>query len=160
MQFVVMGFQLGVHDGFHLVGVGGAQRQESKIVAKKDQGMVVVGEARELLEQSAFVRAFHVAFQGQVALGLGQLENRIEHAQQFQVAVLVVARPLQQRSEHLGGGRQDRFRIADDEGTDTGAEDDDELERLPKNVEVTAWRGVTADDASHHDDGADDKKHP
>ena len=76
-RLVVMGLDFLVDDRFHFMGVVGAQRQQAQIVAQEVAGMVVGVEGREFLEEGAFVGLFDMAFQRQIALGLGQPEQRI-----------------------------------------------------------------------------------
>ena len=69
-----------------------AQRDHAQVVTQEQQHVMVAVERGELREQLALVRVLDVGFQRQQALGLGQPEELVHHAQQFDVVVLVVTR--------------------------------------------------------------------
>ncbi len=121
--------------------------------------MVVAGELRVLGEQRAFVRPVEVGFQRQIALGLGEPEDRVHRSEQFQVVALVLLRPFQNPPQRLDRRDQRLAGVADDESADGGADDDEKLERLPKDAQMAAAGDVTADDAGENDDQAAKEKH-
>ena len=74
------------------------------------------------------------------------------HRQELDEGGLLVLGPSHQRREHERHGLEHRPGIADDEGADRGAEDDDELERLPEDAQLAAHRRVAAEGADADDD--------
>jgi len=92
-----------------------------------------------------------MAFQSQVTLRLGQLEDRVKDAEELQVRGLVVGWPLEQGTEGLQDALLDRAAIADDEGSDAGAADNQELKGLPQHVDVAAQYHVVTDNAADDD---------
>ena len=75
---VVMGLQFLIHQVGDFVRVFGAQRDHPQIVAKELHGVVIRHELRELGEQLALFRVLHMGFQGQIALGFGELEQGVK----------------------------------------------------------------------------------
>ncbi|CAD5267038.1 hypothetical protein BOS5A_80090 [Bosea sp. EC-HK365B] len=159
LLLLVVRLQFLVHERVDLVGVVGAQRQHAHVVADELDCMMVRGKCREGIEQRRLFRIFNVLLDGEHALLLHELVQRILHPQQFDIAFLRVLGALHDRAEHGGHGLEDRRGIADDEGTDRCAEDDDELERLPEDLEVATHGRVTAEDADEDNDCADDQPH-
>jgi hypothetical protein len=136
-----------------------AESQQPQVVAEELDRLVVLGEARVGLEQGALVRLVDVTFQRQVALGLRQLERRVEQREQLDVARLGELRALQERAERAGGGDDDRQRVGNDERADRRAEDDDELERLEQHHQVAAAAEIAADDAADDDGQSQHEQH-
>ncbi len=91
---LVMGLEFLVHQRFHLVDVVGAQRHHAQVVAEEFDGVVVVGECREALEDRRAFGVFDMRLEGQQALGLHQLEQAELQAEQLDIGRLVVARAL------------------------------------------------------------------
>ena len=159
MVVVVMVFQLDFHDRLDLVRVTGAERQHAKIVAKKLDRMMVAMEGREIGEKGAFLGVFHMAFQGQVAFGLGQLENGKENAEELFISVLVVFRALDHLAQRLDGANHDQFRVGNQKSPESAAENDDVFDRLPQDPQVTV-NGIAAENGANDNQQADNKKHP
>jgi hypothetical protein len=119
----------------------------------------MIGEkGREIGKQRAFRRFLHVAFEGEVALGLGEAEHGVERAEQLEIMGLLVLGALDGGAEGLQRADQDVLGAGDDKKADQGAENDDEFERLPKNREA-AVNGIRPDHAAEDDDQPDDEKH-
>lgn len=59
---MVVVFQLFVHDRFNFMRHADAEREQSKVIAKKLQGVMIVGETGEFLEKGAFLRFLDMAF--------------------------------------------------------------------------------------------------
>ena len=91
---VMVRLELLVDQGFHLVRIVGAERQHAQIVAEEYQRVMVLGEVRELLEEAALLRMLDMAFEREHALGLGDLEDLVEQAEQLDVAFFLVGRAL------------------------------------------------------------------
>ena len=70
-----------LHPGCVVVPVEGDHGDTE--VTEEFHRMMVFGEFGETLKQGAFVRIVDVGFQGQVALGLGQLEEGVQKAEDF-----------------------------------------------------------------------------
>ena len=81
-----MGLEILVHQRFHLVMVVGAEGEEAEIVAEEGDRVLVAEEAREFLEERAFMRLLDMLLEDERALGLGHLEDGVEQGQQFEVA--------------------------------------------------------------------------
>ena len=131
MKFGVVGLKLGVDQRFDLVRVFGAERHHAQIVAQELDRVMVVLELRELGEERALVRLFHMLLKGQHALGLRQTENLIKHRQQFQIIGLLVVGTFQRAFERCCRGFQTGLRAADDERADGRAKNNNVFRRLP-----------------------------
>jgi len=110
-------------------------------------------------EQVAFLGLLDVLFDRQIALAARQLEHLIEQAQKRRVVVLAVPGSFQRAAQPLAGSRQDGLGIAGDIGTEGGAADDHELERLEEHGQVPARQGIAADDRHEDDNRAYDDQH-
>ena len=121
--------------------------------------MVVGGKARECRKQTAFLGTLDMRFDCKHAFGLGQLEDRIEQGQQFEVVLLVVFRTLERGLETVSGFSKNEFRIRGNEGADTRTADDHKLERLPKRRELAAHGHIATDHTNDHNDPSDNNEH-
>jgi hypothetical protein len=121
--------------------------------------MMVARERGKVLKNGALVGLFDMGLQRQIALRLGQPEHRVQHAEQFEIAGLVVRRAFDQFSERFGGSGQDLLRIGDDEGADGATKNNDEFERLPKNAKVATASQVSTNDGTDDNDETDEKEH-
>jgi hypothetical protein len=158
VQFLVMGFQLRIDQRLDLAGILGAQRHHAQIVAQELHRVVVLQELGELVEQRAFVRLLDVLFQRQHSLGLGELEELVEHAQQLDIVGLLVGRPLHRAAQALEGLLDVGLGVADDESAEGRAQDNDELDGLNQDQQIAMHR-VCAKHACKNDDGPDDDEH-
>jgi hypothetical protein len=120
---------------------------------------VVLHEGRIIGEDIAVVGIFDMRFEGQRTLALGQLEDRKQHGQQFNVVVLVVRlAAFHHPAQMLAGGKQDRLRIGDDEAADRRPENDQHLKWLPEHTNV-AVRHVSAQNRTDNDGKTDQEEH-
>jgi hypothetical protein len=155
----VVGLDLLVDQRFHLVRVVGAEHHHAQVVAHERPGVMVLVEDREGPEEIALLRILDVRLEGEHPLGLGDLEDRVHQAEKLEVTVLGVARSLHHLAERRAGLGEHRFRVADDERADGGADDDQDLERLPEDEEVPAVGDIAAKHGQDNDDRAADEKH-
>ena len=159
LLLLVVRLQFLVHESVDLVDVVGPQRHHAHVIADELDRMMVRRECREGVEQRRFAGIFDVLLDREQALLLHELVQRELHAQQLDIAFLLVFGTFDERAEHGRHGLEHRLGVADDEGADRGAEDDDEFERLPKHLEMAAHSRVAAEDADENDDCADDQPH-
>src|SRR3546814_13654977 len=61
--------------------------------------------------------------------------------------------------DSTAGGLHDRRGVADNEGTDGGADDDHRLERLPQHRDLAAHGGIAAERAGDNDQDTDNQPH-
>jgi hypothetical protein len=132
--------------------------QDAQVIAQKLDRVMVAVEFREVGEQRRLGRPLDVTFEREVALGLGQLEHREQHAQQLLVGGLVVFRALEQLAHGLQRAHQHLFRVGDDERPEGAAENDHEFDRLPQQRQVAVDR-VAPEDGADDDQQSDDEKH-
>src|SRR3546814_5043090 len=94
--------------------VVGAEGHHPQVVAEEFHRMMIGGEARKRLEQAALLRALDVRFDRQHALGLRELEDRVQQREQLEVVVLAVFRALEGRlrSEEHTSELQSLMRIS------------------------------------------------
>ncbi len=157
--FVVVGFQFLVHDRLDLMRGAGAEREQAEVVAQELDRMMVGRKHREFGEQRAFVGFFDVRFEGEVALALGQAENRVEDAQKLKVVRLIVFGALEDLAAGAGRAADHLFRVTDDELADGRTTDDQEFKRLPQHVHMAARSHIAGNDATENDNETNDKEH-
>ena len=155
----MVGFYFLVHQRFHLVGRFAAETHHPEIVADKRDGVMVVVEARKLVEKVAVIGVFDMRFEGEHPLGPSHLEYLVLDAQKLDIVVFLVFRTFGSGAEALADLADYAFGIADDHGTDRRADNDDHLERLPKDGKLSAHSHVTAKNAGEHCNDADDDEH-
>ena len=159
LLLLVVRLQFLVHESVDLVDVVRAHRQHAHVIADELDRVMVRCKGREGVEQGRLARIFDVRLDRHHALLLRKLVQGKLHRQQFDIAFLLVLGALHERAEHGGHGLEHRPGVADDEGADRRTEDDDELERLPEDLEVATHGRVAAEDADEDDDCADDQPH-
>ena len=143
-------FKLLIHQGFDFMRLFGAEGDQAQVVAQERNGMVVFVETRKFFEEVAFVRFFNMPFQRQPAFGTRRLENGEEHAEQFNVLCLAVFIGFINHLDVGEGLLNGVLIIGHQKGHAGGTEDDDELERLPEDVQVPAVERITAEGAKQN----------
>ena len=152
-------FQFLIHQRFELIGVFCAERNHAQVVAHEFHCVMVFGEAGELGEDRGLAGLFDMGFQRKIALALGEFEKRVLEAEQFEIGVLAVARAASERGKGRAHGFQHRAGVADHEGADRSAQNDDEFEGLEQHFEMGAHGGITAEDATNHYQKPNDQPH-
>src|SRR6202034_3493886 len=84
----------------------------------------------------------------------------VQELQQHQVIFALVTRAFGEGYRVRKGAFDDLERVAYHECAECAADDDQHLGRMPEEQQMAAADEVSADDASQHDQGADDLKHP
>ncbi len=128
----------------------GAEGEEAEVIAEKDEGVLVLEEQREALKERALVRFLDMLLER--ALGLGELEDGIERAQELELGALVLLLALEQ-SQYGAEARLDHGQAArGHERTQRRASNDHELKGLEQHDEVAAVQQIAAEH-SNQDDG-------
>jgi len=100
-----------------------------------------------------------MAFERQIALGLGQFEEGIEQAECLDIAGLAMARAPDQKPQSRRGPQQHFPGIGDHEAADGGSENDQPFGRLEQRVHRAAIEKEAAQHRDDDDSRADDHQH-
>ncbi|MCY1383469.1 hypothetical protein D9M69_715950 [compost metagenome] len=116
---------------------------------------MVFRKARKGVEKRGIMRVFDMRLDPQNTLLLDQLVHRELQAQQVDIGLLVVFRPLEQRAEHARHCLQHWSAIGNDECPDGGAQNDEEFEGLPQHLDMAAHAEISAEHAAENDEDTD-----
>ena len=159
LAFVVMRFDLDVHQVFDLERIEIAADHQAQIVGEKFHAVVIAQYAPILGEDWALLRIVDVRFDRHQAFLAHFGEDVVEQGQQFQVQRLRVFGTFQHRRQSLERALDDLSRIRDEECAARGSEDHEQLDGLDQGTEVSAGEGEAPEHGAHDDDVTDDYKH-
>ncbi|MNT40432.1 hypothetical protein D3C72_1767450 [compost metagenome] len=144
------GFQFLLQHAFEFMRVDLAHRHQTEVVDDEGQQFRLFQHQRVALEQGAFARRLDVGVERLQAAG-GRLQQFIHQQQQLALefrALLLVRDDLAHLVQHF---TEYMLRVAQHQGADGGADDDDQLDRLPDRVDGAAHQGEASEYTPHHD---------